>query len=65
MYLNLIFAAKICFFVKQTDFCTVVNYDEMRGACGKREKKQNLYLPHFLLEEFVCQLIYLLILVSV
>lgn len=29
------------------------------------KKKQNLYLPHFLLEEFVCQLIYLLILVSV
>lgn len=42
MYLNLIFAAKICFFVKQTDFCTVINYDEMRGACGKREKKTTL-----------------------
>lgn len=65
MYLNLMFAAKICFFVKQTDFCTVVNYDEMRGMWKEGKKKQNLYLPHFLLEEFVCQLIYLLILVSV
>lgn len=39
------FAAKICFFVKQTDFCTVVNYDEMRGMWKEGKKNKTCICP--------------------